>query len=97
MDLGGFCPPSFTIYQGNADKLSWFRSPQPGQIAFFYTRLAGLALDVPVLVTTPAEVRAEQARHTLTELRQTLDLADDVLRGLRALVSKRRPASILRA
>lgn len=96
-DPTAFSLPMFTIYQGNADKLAWFRSPLPRQIAFFYARLAGLALDFPSLAAPATEARAEQARRTLAELQQTLELADDVLRGLRALVSRRRPSSISRA
>ncbi|SEF15208.1 hypothetical protein SAMN05444161_9214 [Rhizobiales bacterium GAS191] len=96
LSLAGFALPQFVIFQSSARRLALLRSPLPRQIAYFYARLGGLKADLRTLAAARGE-RTEHSRTVLIELRETLDVADDILRGLRASVSKRRPSSISRA
>jgi len=90
----------FVVYRANVTRLLWFRSPLPREIAYFYTSLAGIAGDLGALAApsdASAQSNAQHARSALAEVRDTLALGGTILRRLRPLVSKRRPASISRA
>jgi hypothetical protein len=83
--------PHLAIYEADAGKLDRLPAPLPRQIAYFYTRLLSLQGDLAELGVAPASgpaagSRDERIRHTLNELRETLDLADDILRELRPLL-----------
>jgi hypothetical protein len=100
LSLAGFSLPQFTVFQASAGRLTWLRSPLPQQIAYFYARLGVLTDDLRAIATpsdAAAEARPEHARRTLAEIRETLDLADDILRALQIFVSKQHHRSISRA
>ena len=90
VDLRSFTLPPFTAYQAVAENVVLFSSPLPRKIAFFYSLLPGLA--------NPAidSEKQDGDRSAAVELRQELDLADEILRDLRHLVSAHQPASISR-
>ncbi|MFZ5791913.1 MAG: hypothetical protein ACOY3L_14570 [Pseudomonadota bacterium] len=83
--------PHLAIYEADAGKLDRLPAPLPRQIAYFYTRILSLQSDLAELGAEPAsgaaaEHRSERIRHMLSELREALDLADDILRELRPLL-----------
>ena len=98
MDLPSFTLPPFTAYQAAAQNVVLFSSPLPRKIALFYSVLPGLA-NHPARLRIQASIseKKDRGRSALIELRQELDLADEILRDLRHLVSVHRPASISRA
>jgi hypothetical protein len=98
VDLRSFTLPPFTAYQAVAENVVLFRSPLPRKIALFYSALPGLANDACAFANPAIAAEAkDRSRGTLAELRQQLDLADEILRDLRPLVSVHQPASISRA
>jgi hypothetical protein len=94
LDIAGFSVPPVSVYQANVAHLDVFRPPLPRQIALLYTRLGALE---PDLRAAAASGSLSGARKVLGELRAILEEADEVLRALRPLVSRRRPRSISRA
>lgn len=88
--------PPFTIYMSDAAALDKLPLPAPRQIAYFYAQIASVQNDLGAL-TAEREDNAERRRCVLSELKEALALGDDILRGLRPLISRRYPASLTRA
>lgn len=85
--------PHPAIYEADAGRLDWLPAPLPRRIAYFYARIATLQADLAELEAAPAsgpaaEKRRERIGHVLDELRETLDLGDEILRELRLLLER---------
>jgi hypothetical protein len=77
--------PEFVIYHAAADKLDCFAEPLPRKIAYFYTRIRQLRDALGSLDRKPLSDK----RQTLLELREILELANDILYALRGIISSR--------
>jgi hypothetical protein len=77
--------PEFIIYHAAADKLDCFAEPLPRKMAFFYTRVGQLREAIASLDRRPLADK----RQTLLELREMLELANDILYALRTIISSR--------
>ncbi len=83
--------PPPTVYDSMADRLDRLDPPLPRQVAFFYTRLLTLLRDLEALGNAPSGVvPLDETQRLLAELRDTLDLGDDILRGFQRLLNRRR-------
>lgn len=93
--------PPFTIYTSDAAELGKLPLPAPRQIAYFYAQMASLQNDFTGLAAELGQgsgsKHAGEARRLLSELEEALALGNDILRSLRPLVSRRQPASLMRA
>ncbi|WP_336492247.1 hypothetical protein [Methylobacterium nigriterrae] len=86
-------PLPMTIFSANADKLDRFSAPLPRKLAYFYTRLATLWGRVEALGAAPAahqSLTAQEASVLSKGFKDTLDLADDILRQLRRGLAQHR-------
>jgi hypothetical protein len=92
--------PPFTIYTSDAAALDKLPLPVPRQIAYFYAQIASFQNDFTALAAEVGQGgsdHAGEARRLLSELEEALALGNDILRSLRPLVSRRQPASLMRA
>lgn len=92
--LSVFPLPPFVVYGANANRLDYFDAPLARKITYFYTRLAWLRASSEALAPTPdAGARRDtgvgRPRVIADELKDVLDLCDDILRQLRPLLSRR--------
>ena len=99
-DLAAFTLPRFSVYESNAGRLDLFDAPVQRQIAYFFTCAGSLAGHLHALASTKKESTELCKRHAIDAQREIIvlsELGDDLLRDLRKLVSKKQPATILRA
>lgn len=98
-ELGAFRLPPSPIYNFNIGRLDVFEAPVQRQVAYFYTRIASLADHLQALshATEDPDARKQHARDALDEINTAMNAGDDLLRSLRPHVSRRQPASIMRA
>jgi hypothetical protein len=98
--LGAFTLPRFSVYESNADRLHLFDAALQRQIAYFFTRAGGLAGHLHALASTKNESKELCKQHAIDaqkEINGLSELADDLLRDLRMLVSKKPIKTISRA
>lgn len=80
-----------SVYESMADRLDRLDPPLPRKVAFIYTRLRTLLRDLQPLGNAQSGTASlDETQRLLAELRDTLDLGDDLLRGLRPLLARRR-------
>jgi hypothetical protein len=99
-ELGTFALPRFSIYESNADRLDLFDASFQRQISYFFTYAGSLTGHLHALASTKQEATESRKQHAIEaqkEINGLSELGDDLLRDLRKLVSKRQPATILRA
>jgi hypothetical protein len=99
-ELGAFELPRFWVYESNADRLDLFEAALQRQIAYFFTCAGSLAGHLHALASTKKESTELCKLHAIDaqkEINGLSELGDDLLRGLRKLVSKKQPATIFRA
>ena len=99
-ELAAFTLPKFSVYESNADRLDFFDAALQRKIAYFFTRAGGLAGHLHALASTKNESRELCKRHAIDaqkEINGLSELADDLLRDLRKLVSKKPMKTISRA
>lgn len=101
IELTNFVLPRFVAYETNANRLNLLGSSLPRQLSHFYTRLALLAGRIRTIASRLSPEsdgsRKPAVQLVLSEVKDEMDLADEILRALRILVSAARPASISRA
>ena len=89
-ELGAFTLPRFSVYESNAGRLDLFEPAIQRQIAYFFTRAGSLAAHLHALAaakTDSIELRKQHATDAQKEINSVSELGDDLLRGLRKLVS----------
>jgi hypothetical protein len=99
-ELVAFTLPKFSVYESNADRLDYFDAALQRKIAYFFTRAAGLAGHLHALASTKNESKELCKQHAIDaqkEINGLSELADDLLRDLRKLVSKKPLKTISRA
>jgi hypothetical protein len=99
-ELDAVTLPKFSIYESNADRLNLFDAAIQRQIAYFFTSAGSLAGHLHALASKrneSAELCKQHAIDAQKEINTLTELGDDLLRDLRKLVSKKRPATISRA
>jgi hypothetical protein len=99
-ELAAFTLPKFSVYESNADRLDFFDAALQRKIAYFFTRAGGLAGHLHALASTKNESKELCKQHAIDaqkEINGLLELADDLLRDLRKLVSKKPIKTISRA
>ena len=99
-ELAAFTLPKFYVYQSNADRLHFFDAALQRKIAYFFTRAGGLAGHLHTLASTKNESKELCKQHAIDaqkEINGLSELADDLLRDLRMLVSKKPMKTISRA
>ena len=99
-ELGAFVLPRFSIYESNADRLDLFDASLQRQISYFFTFAGSLSGHLHAVASTKqegTESSKQRAIEAQKEINGLSDLGDDLLRDLRKLVSKKQPATILRA
>jgi hypothetical protein len=99
-ELGAFTLPRFSVYESNADRLDLFDAQIQREIAYFFTCAGSLAGHLHALASTNKESKELCKQHAIDaqkEINDLLELGDDLLRDLRKLASKMRPATITRA
>jgi hypothetical protein len=99
-ELAAFTIPKFSIYESNADRLDVFDAALQRKIAYFFTRAGGLAGHLHALASTKNESKELCKQHAIDaqkEINGLSELADDLLRDLRKLVSKKPIKTISRA
>ncbi|MBR1121568.1 hypothetical protein JQ628_08605 [Bradyrhizobium lablabi] len=99
-ELTAFTLPKFSVYESNADRLDFFDAALQRKIAYFFTRAGGLAGHLHALASTKNESRELCKQHAIDaqkEINCLSELADDLLRDLRKLVSKKPMKTISRA
>lgn len=98
-ELDTFKLPLSPIYNGNVGQLAVLDASLQRQVTYFYTRIAGLADQLQALskATDDADLRKEHARSAAAEISDTMNAGDDLLRGLRPLVSRHYNPSLTRA
>ena len=99
-ELATFTLPKFSIYESNADRLDFFDAALQRKIAYFFARAGSLAGHLHALASTKNESRELCKQHAIDaqkEINCLLELADDLLRDLRKLVSKKPIKTISRA
>ena len=97
-ELAAFTLPKFSVYESNADRL--FDAALQRKIAYFFTRAGGLAGHLHALASTKDESKELCKQHAIDaqkEINCLLELADDLLRDLRKLVSKKPMKTLSRA
>ena len=99
-ELGAFTLPKFSVYESNADRLDLFDAAIQRQIAYFFTRAGSLAAHLHAIASTKNESKElcrQRAIDAQKEINSLSELGDDLLRGLRKLVSKKagfKPSSL---
>jgi hypothetical protein len=86
-------PLPVVVFSANADKLDRFPPPLPRKLAYFYTRLATLWGRLEAVTATSAthqSLTAQEALALSEAFKDTLDLADDILRQLRRDLAQHR-------
>ena len=99
-ELAAFTLPKFSVYESNADRLDFFDAALQRKIAYFFTRAGGLAGHLHALASTKNESKELCKQHAIDaqkEINGLSELADDLLRDLRKLVSKKPMKTISRA
>ena len=99
-ELAAFTLPKFSVYESNADRLDFFDAAIQRKIAYFFTRAGGLAGHLHALASTKNELKELCKQHAIDaqrEINSLSELADDLLRDLRKLVSKKPMKTISRA
>ena len=99
-ELGAFTLPKFSVYESNADRLDLFDAALQRKIVYFFTRAGGLAGHLHALASTKNESKELCKQHAIDaqkEINGLSELADDLLRDLRELVSKKPMETISRA
>jgi hypothetical protein len=99
-ELAAFTLPKFSVYESNADRLDLFDAALQRKIAYFFTRAGGLAGHLHALASTKNESKELCKQHAIDaqkEINDLSELADDLLRDLRKLVSKKPMKTISRA
>jgi hypothetical protein len=99
-ELAAFTLPKFSVYESNADRLDFFDAALQRKIAYFFTRAGGLAAHLHALASTKNETKELCKQHAIDaqkEINGLSELADDLLRDLRKLVSKKPMKTISRA
>src|SRR5882724_8881661 len=99
-ELAAFTLPKFSVYESNADRLDFFDAALQRKIAYFFTRAGGLAGHLHALASTKNESKELGKQHAIDaqkEINGLSELADDLLRDLRKLVSKKPMKTISRA
>jgi hypothetical protein len=99
-ELAAFTLPKFSVYESNADRLDYFDAALQRKIAYFFARAGSLAGHLHALASTKNESRELCKQHAIDaqkEINCLLELADDLLRDLRKLVSKKPIKTISRA
>ena len=99
-ELAAFTLPKFSVYESNADRLDFFDAALQRKIAYFFTRAGGLAGHLHALASTKNESKELCKQHAIDaqrEINGLSELADDLLRDLRKLVSKKPIKTISRA
>jgi hypothetical protein len=98
-ELDAFKLPRSPFYNGNVAQLMVFDPHLQRQITYFYTRSASLTdhLHAFAKTTDDAELRKVHARNATAEINNTMNAGDDLLRGLRPLVSRYYKPSLTRA
>ena len=100
-ELAAFTLPKFSVYESNADRLDFFDAALQRKIAYFFTRAGGLAGHLHALASTKNESKElcskQHAIDAQKEINGLSELADDLLRDLRKLVSKKPMKTISRA
>jgi hypothetical protein len=99
-ELVAFTLPKFSVYESNADRLDFFDAAIQRKIAYFFTRAGGLAGHLHALASTKNESKELCKQHAIDaqrEINSLSELADDLLRDLRKLVSKKPMKTISRA
>jgi hypothetical protein len=99
-ELAAFTLPKLSVYESNADRLDFFDAALQRKIAYFFTRAGGLAGHLHALASTKIESKELCKQHAIDaqkEINGLSELADDLLRDLRKLVSKKPVKTISRA
>ena len=99
-ELAAFTLPKFSVYESNADRLDFFDAALQRKIAYFFTRAGGLAGHLHALASAKNESKELCKQHAIDaqkEINGLSELADDLLRDLRKLVSKKPMKTISRA
>lgn len=99
-ELGAFTLPKFSVYETNADRLDVFDASIQRQIVYFFTRAGSLTGHLHALASTKKDSTVLCKLHAIDaqkEINGLSELGDDLLRGLRKLVSKKQPNTISRA
>ena len=99
-ELTAFTLPRFSVYESNADRLNLFDAALQRKIAYFFTRAGGLAAHLHALASTKKSSKELCKQHAIDaqrEINGLSELADDLLRDLRKLVSKKPMETISRA
>lgn len=101
IDLSGFSLPKFVTYEANATRLNLLGDTLTRQMSYFYCRLAMLSEEFKSISISKASKNVEARRgrlgRVLSESRDEMILADEILRHLRNLIAGTRPPSISRA
>jgi hypothetical protein len=99
-ELAAFTLPKLSFYESNADRLDFFDAALQRKIVYFFTRAGGLAGHLRALASTKNESKELCKQHAIDaqkEINGLSELADDLLRDLRKLVSKKPMKTISRA
>ena len=99
-ELAAFTLPKFSVYESNADRLDFFDAALQRKIAYFFTRAGGVAGHLHALASTKYESKELCKQHAIDaqkEINCLSELADDLLRDLRKLVSKKPMKTLSRA
>ena len=99
-ELAAFTLPKFSVYESNADRLDFFDAALQRKIAYFFTRAGGLAGHLHALASMKDESKELCKQHAIDaqkEINCLSELADDLLRDLRKLVSKKPMKTLSRA
>jgi hypothetical protein len=99
-DFSDFELPRLAVYEANVAKLSLFTGALPQELSYFYTRLGNLPQRLRELKpsgSSSAEELKARMHTAIDEIDQTMTLGEDLLRSMKAFVSRRQPTSISRA
>ena len=99
-ELAAFTLPKFSVYESNADRLDFFDAALQRKIAYFFTRAGGVAGHLHALASTKDESKELCKQHAIDaqkEINCLSELADDLLRDLRKLISKKPMKTLSRA
>jgi hypothetical protein len=89
---------STVIYQSHAARIGLLGSHLARVIASFYASVGVLTDELRTLAAETSESgRATRINFVKSKLQATFDVGDEALRGLRPLISRRRPISLSRA
>lgn len=98
-ELKTFELPPAPIYTNNITHLWVFEATLQRRVSYFYTCVASLAGHLHALSkpTGDTNLRKQYVRNAITEINNTMNAGDELLRALRPLVSRHRHPSITRA